>query len=699
MFINSILINNFKVYYKTNLIEFKEEIGKNLYIISGHNGYGKTTFLSALVWCLYGHNMRDVDDKFKEEIVTIGGYKKFLKSALNRIAKSEQENQFSVEVEITGITFPSLPDSNIKIIRSYDIVKDHETFSVLINGKENELTKQVGLDIFINDFLLPKEIAKFFFFDSEKIVEFAELKSIDDRRKLSKAYSEVLGIKKYEDLKENLENLKLRIKKDVASDDDRKFLEKLEQEKQEFEDNIQLLENKITVSEDEKQIKKKSIANNVESLIREGNALSVEQYKNAKNKQKTLQKKLITIQNELKNFLDLAPFAIAKAQLENAKKQIDKERLSSPVSLSQEIVNKKLATLKDELEKIDFITSLDSKKKSVLKSQIRKIVKRQFIDESDYNSNKGREVLLDFSTHEINSFYALNDNINSSFSKRFEALSESYKENKLKLGKITRFINDFERKENDPIVQGYRENIEKAEKKISELDDQIIQLKTEIELYKRDIAIKLKMISQISKKVDIGAENRSKVETINRLINNLEVFIKKHKEQKRNAIEEGLLRNLILLMHKKKLISRVQVNIYSDLIDIDLIDYSGSVIPKNSLSKGEQQLYATALLKTLVDESNLQFPVFIDSPLQKFDHKHTANIIKEFYPNISKQVILFPLIEKEINQTEFILLEDKIKSTYVINNKYPDASVICSIEKEDLFSNYFENGKHNVQIN
>ena len=77
---------------------------------------------------------------------------------------------------------------------------------ILIDGQINELTKEVGSELFIHDFILPKEIAKFFFFDAEKIVELAEVKSIDDKRKLSKAYSEVLGIKKYEDLKELFSN-------------------------------------------------------------------------------------------------------------------------------------------------------------------------------------------------------------------------------------------------------------------------------------------------------------------------------------------------------------------------------------------------------------------------------------------------------------------------------------------------------------
>ena len=81
---------------------------------------------------------------------------------------------------------------------------------------ENELTKEVGFEVFINDFILPREIAKFFFFDAEKIVSLAEAKSKSELKNLSKAYSEVLGIKKYEDLKKNLETLLTKLRRNGA---------------------------------------------------------------------------------------------------------------------------------------------------------------------------------------------------------------------------------------------------------------------------------------------------------------------------------------------------------------------------------------------------------------------------------------------------------------------------------------------------
>ena len=56
-------------------------------------------------------------------------------------------------------------------------------------------------------------------------------------------------------------------------------------------------------------------------------------------------------------------------------------------------------------------------------------------------------------------------------------------------------------------------------------------------------------------------------------------------------------------------INDVEVEIQDGIMEIKLIGVDGSEIGKEKLSKGEQQLYATAILKSLVVESGISFPV------------------------------------------------------------------------------------------
>ena len=143
-------------------------------------------------------------------------------------------------------------------------------------------------------------------------------------------------------------------------------------------------------------------------------------------------------------------------------------------------------------------------------------------------------------------------------------------------------------------------------------------------------------------------------------------------------------------MHKSDFVHQVDVDINDEIIDIHLYDNADNRIPTESLSKGEQQLYATAILKALVDESNVKFPIFIDSPLQKFDKRHSSKIITDFYPNISEQVVLFPLLEKELSVPEYEELLPNVSNAYFIKNIGHNSSKFQQVKPDQLFKTYVE---------
>ena len=99
-------------------------------------------------------------------------------------------------------------------------------------------------------------------------------------------------------------------------------------------------------------------------------------------------------------------------------------------------------------------------------------------------------------------------------------------------------------------------------------------------------------------------------------------------------------------------------------------------------------MYASALLNSLVDESDIEFPVFIDSPMQKFDEQHAENIIKHFYPNVSKQVVIFPLINKELTEKEYNQLSSKVCRTFLINNISNEKSEFIECQPHDFLNTY-----------
>ena len=63
MKLEEILLQNFGVYHGNVNIELPLDIEKNICLIDGNNGYGKTTLLKAVEYCLYG-----IDEKYSERL-------------------------------------------------------------------------------------------------------------------------------------------------------------------------------------------------------------------------------------------------------------------------------------------------------------------------------------------------------------------------------------------------------------------------------------------------------------------------------------------------------------------------------------------------------------------------------------------------------------------------------------------------------
>lgn len=671
MKINKIKFQNFRIYKGENEIQLTPNTSKNISIIAGKNGFGKTTFLTSLIWVFYGRMMSEVEDKYKKDIKNAGGYEKFLKTLLNRDVRTEFENDekvipvFSVEIELKDILIPSIPCKSVVVKRSYDLRTDTEELKIFIDGLENELTKEVGFEVFINDFILPREIAKFFFFDAEKIVSLAEAKSKAELKNLSKAYSEVLGIKKYEDLKKNLETLLTKLRRSGASPLQQTKLFDLTDTETELNGLIEINQDK-QANIDREISNLRVISDNLqEKLIREGNGITLEELQKLKSERDILKQESVDIKNKLKKLMDIAPLVIAGKKLVQLNEQLISEQASNSKSLDKSLLIQELDSFTNALLRNLESLSLDNEAKKKVKEALNLTLSE---NKSNTEKVKSGKILLDFTIEQFRNFEAVFNNIKGAFSSQFNSVIQEEKNNRIYLSKLYHQIKQAEARKDNPLAKKLREEKKEAEEKINLLNLNKGKLIEEFDSLNTKLASVRKVLSEFEKNFKLVETDKKKFEVTEKLLVKINTIIQKIKEDKKYSLQKSIMLGLKKIMHKDDFISNIRVNVIDDVMDIDLLDKNDQVIDKDSLSKGEQQLYATALLKALVDESGIRFPVFIDSPLQKFDKYHSKNIIKEFYPSISEQVVLFPLLEKELSELEYEYLKPNVNKVFVIEN-------------------------------
>ena len=682
---------NFRIYGGENEIIFHNQKDKNISLIAGKNGFGKTTFLTSLIWGLYGNQMGQVEDKYKKDIKSAGGYDNYLKTLLNRSVHNEFNSgsrltaKFEVEIHLVDVMIPSIPCKKVVIKRSYDYKSNTETLIILIDGQENELTKEVGYEVFINDFILPREIAKFFFFDAEKIVTLAEAKSKSELRSLSKAYSEVLGIKKYEDLKLNLNTLLSKLRRAGVSAEEEQKIQELEARRDELAELINHSETKQQHLEEEINAGKARLDQLQEQLIREGNDMSLNELKELKGRRDKLKKDQDSIKNELKKLMDIVPLVIAGSRFKELVDQVKLEMQIKKGALDKQTLASELEAIGKEFDSGLAVMIHDNILANQLSKYFNQLSKARLM-QLESTDTEGK-ILLDFDDETYRRILAMYDYIQNSFKDQFEGILKRDKDVRGELSRIGKKIREGEARKDNPLAKKLREDKEELDQKIAQLETKREEILQEFGGLRQQEASNQKVLSEKLKKSKLLKTDKQKYEVTTELLEKLNTLTARIKDEKKYSLQKSIQLGLRKLMHKNDFVKDVRVRIEEDVMDIDLMDQYGNVIDKDTLSKGEQQLYATALLKALVDESGINFPVFIDSPLQKFDKEHSSNVIQQFYPSISDQVVLFPLLEKELSKEEYEQLKPNLSGVYLIGNS-PEGSYLEETKISELFNKF-----------
>ena len=668
MIFSKIEFNDFRLYKGVNTVELNTAEDSPIALVSGLNGFGKTTFVNGILWCFYGNLIVQVEDKHKREVQGLGGYKKYQISQLNNVARKEGNKNYWVKVTLDGVKLPGTDNSEVTIKREYDLELKKEKLTVLIDGEINKLTDEIGYDGFINDYIISRDIAKFFFFDSEKIVELSDIEREDNKRSLFSAYSRVLGLNEYLELKSTLENLHRRTLKKNFKEDQKIAFELLEEEIKFLEERIEKL-NALVVKY---QSTKERHRNQLVSINAEAAKLGYKhgQYnpEDLLQQSEYIRERIDTTKRSLNDYLVYLPFAVIRNDLSALLEQYE--------SYDSSVMNSSLNKLKDiTIEKLE-----DSSISEEVKPLLTEILDSAIHDLTTTSEKK----LVDSSTY--TSLTELNSLLNTRIVKSLKEVSAELKELYSKERKVKSTISQFDRIAKDVVVNKEILSLEEHQTLFEQAVRDIANIEMDLSIAQKELVQKKNKLSILIKSRESDIKNLNKGLLIKSLIGGIEEYLERTKIIRKKRLEEDLLNTINAVSHKRW-ISRVDVKFNNQTLDIDLYSADNLKIDKSTLSKGEQQLFASSILVALINESSVKFPVLIDSPLQKLDKKHAISFLQNLYPMLGEQILLMPLLDKELQEKEYQLIKNRVSDTYLIVNS-EGSSHLMSTSKDNLFENF-----------
>jgi DNA sulfur modification protein DndD len=694
MKIDKISLNNFRQYYGNITVDLQTRASQNIIVIGGKNGYGKTNFLIALVWTLYGEKISQVDDNFRKEIRKEDNYNKFMKQSLNWDAEKEGITQFAIEILISDIEVPTSSDSVKKdciIRRVFDIESMEETLSIKYSDKDEEIfqTDEDRIN-FIHDFIIPVEAAKFVFFDAEQIASLAELSTKDEGSVMNDALGKLLGLDIYEGLIEDLRLYANSLKKDGANENikeqltnSEKTIELNELKIDEIEQNIAQNENRI------KELKSQII--NYNNYINEHSSKDILNYNREDliDQKTKLEEKEKEIESRFQEMAEIIPLAMLVGKLEEVSEHLILQEQNKYSEESNQILKDKFDNFIEHLfnQPPDPQDSSMSFKNKMFYSQ-----KAQTLLDTIFESTSPLSELAfehDLSNSDKDLLQSAINLLRQQTKDTFLLTIESYNQIKNEIQEVESLLRKIDSNFQDELIIEYISKKEESERKVEKhLSENGALINQKEELNKQNIR-QSQNYQILLQKVNVTQKRKQKLEKANQYIKVLSEFVKSQKDIKKESLSKNIYAEMLKLMHKlqnsdEKMISEAKVDILPDDsgLKVTLYDYEGRVKPKESLSQGEKQLYISSLIKAILMEAVQSYPIFIDTPLGRLDDEHIKNILLYYYPDLADQVVILAT-NNEITPKRFNDIKSNVSKSYVLENNKNRTSF-----KQGYFTNY-----------
>jgi DNA sulfur modification protein DndD len=672
MKLTKLVINDFGPYRGRNEFTLTTSQDSPIILFGGSNGAGKTTLFRGIQICLHGRSALG-------RRVSESDYKEHIKGKLHEYPERTAD-EASIRLEFEYAYMGEVDHYSVERSwrdRGKSIV---ENLEVRRNGKlPSDLDKDQWED-FLKE-LIPPGVSQLFFFDGEKVQELAT--AIEDDESFEDSLFSLLGLDLVDRLDADLSIYRSR-KLDESG------LEGITEEINELRDEKEELEQREQELKDEKDDKQERLAeleteidNKEADIAQEGGAYA-DKREDLKERRAELNAKIENAEEDIRDIVtDAYPFALAPDLCQSVVNRLKDESEKQETAAARERLDNEL----DDALNGEVFNDLDVPEDQAeeIKARLQSEIQNRFqVEDED------TQLLHQFSETQRREMYGVVD-------KALNEVPETLGSKSNELESMVRELQDIEEQlgrapeEEDisPLIEDLNELIEEKESLKSDVED------IEEELSKLDTRTS-RLGNQIDNKLD-QQEDKETVSERAELASDVQNVLSEYREdlakQKLRNLEDALTERYLALSNKSDFYEGIEVD--EDALNIKVRTKHGNHKPQSELSAGERQIFATALLWALAEISGRPLPFIVDTPLGRLDKAHRENLVENFFPEASHQVLVFST-DTEIDDEYYDQLNDDVTQAYHLN--YNQEEGYTSVDRGYFWSNPDENGEIDLEV-
>lgn len=648
MLLKKIILENYGLYSGRVVFDLTPRVKyrkvRPIILIGGKNGSGKTTFLEALCLVLYGKNSLG-------NRISNTEYETYLRTQIHQ-GKNDLLRNDHARIAVVFDHVEQGEKKQYQVERSWICNEKRKVTEFLKISVDDQTMHDVSPDFWQGfvEGLIPERLSQLFFFDGEKIQNLAE--DAKDSRILAESTKILLGLDLVERLKADLSIYASREAKKCSNKDNQKKLKILEEE---IFNTANSLHNLM-----EKQAEIQTTIDGIHSDLRKRERHLQQQGHVFAGKRQDFQEKKATLialisslEDQIRQECETTyPFALCPTIAQKLRNQLHKEKEVQRISL----VKDELQELREELSRA-FVNA-----KAValdIKQDFQKII-RQTINSKIALTEHLEDLLLIQSVSDIE--------MQQFFSWLTDAQTRSLPTaqkigNRLNQGhnELRDIVKELHRGPEEAQVELIFQELSVLNQRLGKYGQKEKQIQEEIRKQENS----LRALQRDHKRLveqQLAHDNTSgriaRIQTIQIV---LDAYLQRLTEKKIEQLCVAVTQGFNLLSRKGDLIQKITID-PATFISI-LYDHSGRPIPQEKLSSGEKQLYAIAMLWGLAKTSGRPLPVIIDTPLSRLDSEHRRNLIHNYFPFASHQVILLST-DTEVDQQLYKELSPYLSHCY-----------------------------------